>query len=60
MLVKLLETIYYGAGKRLNDMSIIKKWFKKQYIKYVLKQCPHICIICEYKSDCLPHYYDNW
>ena len=32
-------------------MSIIKKWFKNQYIKYVLKQCPHICIICKYKSD---------
>ena len=41
-------------------MDIIKKWFKKQYIKYVLKQCTHICVFCKYRGDCLPHYYENW
>lgn len=36
------------------------KWIKKQYIKYILGQCKHICLLCKYRHDCLPYYYDEF
>ena len=39
------------------------KWLKKHvkifYIKYVLGQCKHICLLCEYKEICYEHLYDE-
>ena len=30
----------------------MRKWIKVFYIKWILKQCRHLCIFCEYRNDC--------
>ena len=38
----------------------IKRWLKKEYIKYILGQCKHICFLCEFKDECIPHFVDEY
>nr|DAJ86896.1 MAG TPA: hypothetical protein [Caudoviricetes sp.] len=33
----------------------MKKLFKILYIKWVLGQCHHACLLCDYKEICLEH-----
>lgn len=41
-------------------MNKLILWIKKQYIKFVMKQCKHICMLCKYRNDCLPYFYDEY
>ena len=39
-------------------MNKLKKWFKRQYIKFILGQCKHLCLWCEYKEECFSNFED--
>ncbi len=41
-------------------MKKIKRWLTKEYVKFVLGQCKHVCLFCKWKSDCLPYFIDEY
>ena len=45
-----IPTPMYYQGCKIK--AVLPRWIEIIYKKWILKQCPHLCILCEFRKVC--------